>query len=45
MKINIDIGDDGTCSCTINGIKYIRLTMNQALELIREAESKANKSN
>ncbi len=45
MKINIDIGDDGTCSCTINGIKYIRLTMNQALELIREAESDANKSN
>lgn len=45
MKINIEIGDDGTYSCTINGIRYMRLTMNQALELIREAESDANKSN
>lgn len=45
MKINIDIGGDGTCSCTINGIKYMRLTMDQVLELIRKAESKANKSN
>lgn len=45
MKINIEIDDDGTCSCTINGIKYMRLTMDQALELIREAESEANKSN
>lgn len=44
MKINIDIGNDGTCSCTINGVKYMRLTMDQALELIREAESDANKS-
>ena len=44
MKIEIDIGDDGTCSCTINGIRYMRLTMDQALELIREAENKANKS-
>lgn len=45
MKINIDIGDDGTCSCSINGIRYMPLTMDQVLELIREAESKANKSN
>lgn len=45
MKINIDIDDDDTYSCTINGIRYMRLTMNQALELIREAESEANKSN
>lgn len=44
MKIEIDIDDDDTYSCTINGIKYMRLTMDQALELIREAESKANKS-
>ena len=44
MKIEIDIDDDDTYSCTINGIRYMRLTMNQALELIREAESKANKS-
>ena len=42
MKIEID--DDGTYYCTINGIRYMRLTMNQALELIREAESKVNKS-
>ena len=45
MKIEIDIDDDDTYSCTINGIRYMRLTMNQALELIREAESEANKSN
>ena len=44
MKIEIDIDDDDTYSCTINGIKYMRLTMDQALELIREAESKAKKS-
>lgn len=44
MKIEIDIDDDDTYSCTINGIRYMRLTMNQALELIREAESKVNKS-
>lgn len=44
MKIEIDIDDDDTYSCTINGIRYMRLTMDQALELIREAESKANKS-
>lgn len=44
MKIEIDIDDDGTYSCTINGIRYMRLTMDQVLELIREAESKANKS-
>lgn len=44
MKIEIDIDDDDTYSCTINGIRYVRLTMDQALELIREAESKANKS-
>ena len=44
MKIEIDIDDDDTYSCTINGIRYMRLTMDQALELIREAENKANKS-
>lgn len=44
MKIEIDIDDDDTYSCTINGIRYVHLTMDQALELIREAESKANKS-
>lgn len=45
MKISLEAADDGTYSCTINGIRYMRLTMNQALELIREAESDANKSN
>lgn len=45
MKIELNVDDDGTYSCTINGIRYMRLTMDQALELIREAESDANKSN
>lgn len=45
MQIEIDIDDNDTYSCTINGIRYMRLTMDQALELIREAESEANKSN
>lgn len=45
MKVELNVDDDGTYSCTINGIKYMRLTMDQVLELIREAESKANKSN
>lgn len=45
MKISLEAADDGTYSCTINGIKYMRLTMDQVLELIRKAESKANKSN
>lgn len=44
MKINIEIDDDDTYSCTINSIRYMRLTMDQVLELIRESESKANKS-
>lgn len=42
MEIDLEIDDDGTYSCTINGIKYMRLTQKQALELIREAESEAN---
>lgn len=45
MKIELNVDDDGTYSCTINGIRYVRLTMDQTLELIREAEIEANKSN
>nr|DAL91791.1 MAG TPA: hypothetical protein [Caudoviricetes sp.] len=41
--MNIDLVADGggTYSCTINGIKYMRLSMDQAMALIREAESTA----
>lgn len=42
MRIDLKADEDDTYSCTINGIKYMRLTMDQALELIREAENNAN---
>lgn len=42
MIISLEAADDGTYSCTINGIRYMSLTQKQALELIREAEIEAN---
>ena len=32
MIISLEAADDGTYSCTINGIKYMCLTQKQALE-------------